>query len=67
MAVTNQVQQVSGSRHMLMPRARRSSVVVMKLSAPISDATQKMAMLAIHRSAPSPCPGPACGMALSGG
>ena len=42
-----------------MPLARRSSVVVMKFSAPISDAMQKIAMLVIHRSAPSPSPGPA--------
>ena len=54
-------------RIMVMPLARRSSVVVMKFSAPISDATQKIAMLVIQRSAPSPSPGPADGMALNGG
>ena len=45
----------------VMPLARRSSMVVMKFSAPISDATQKIAMLMIHRSAPSCSPGPALG------
>ncbi len=65
MAVTNHAQQVSGMRNSDMPRARRSSVVVMKFSAPISEATQKIAMLMIHRSSPNPRPGPAEGMALS--
>src|SRR5208282_3489800 len=58
MAVMNQDQQVRGMRIMLMPLARMSSVVVMKLRAPMSDAMQKTAMLMIHRSAPRPSPGP---------
>src|SRR5271154_5040465 len=58
---------VSGMRIKVMPLARKSSVVVMKFNAPISDAKQKMAMLVIHRSAPSPSPGPADCTALSGG
>ena len=37
MAVTNQAQQVSGMRIKVMPLARISRVVVMKLSALISD------------------------------
>ena len=57
---------VSGMRIMVMPLARRSRTVVMKFSAPISDATQKIAMLVIHKSAPSCSPGPALGNALSG-
>src|ERR1700690_2999981 len=67
MAVMNHDHTVSGMRIMVMPLARKSSVVVMKFSAPISDATQKMAMLVIHKSAPRPSPGPADGTALSGG
>src|SRR5260370_42126986 len=63
----NHDQQVSGMRIMVMPLARISSVVVRKFSAPISDAKQKIAMLGIHRSVPSPSPGPACCTALSGG
>ena len=39
----------------------------MKLSAPRSEPTQKMAMLIIHRFMPVPCPGPALGTALKGG
>ena len=54
-------------RIMVMPLARRSRVVVMKFSAPISEATQKIAMLVIHKSAPSPSPGPADCSALNGG
>src|SRR5215469_15904870 len=63
----NHDQTVSGIRISVMPLARRSSVVVMKFSAPINDAIQKIAMLVIHKSAPSPSPGPAEGTALSGG
>src|SRR5215472_17355941 len=66
MAVMNQDQTVSGMRISVMPLARRSSVVVMKFRAPISDAMQKIAMLVIHRSAPRASPGPADGSALSG-
>jgi hypothetical protein len=67
MAVTNQDQTVSGSRIMLIPRARRSSVVVMKFKAPSREAMQNRAMLTIHKSSPRPRPGPAEGIALSGG
>src|SRR5215467_13322356 len=66
-AVMNHDQQVRGIRISVMPLARRSSVVVMKFSAPISEAIQKIAMLVIHKSAPSASPGPADGTALSGG
>ena len=68
MAVTSQVQQVSGIRISLMPLQRRSTMVAMKLMAPISDAPQKMAMLTIQRVWPKPSPGPVTGPApLSGG
>ena len=40
--------------------------VVIKFNAPISEAMQKIAMLVIHKSAPSCSPGPAFGNALSG-
>src|SRR5579862_3075740 len=63
----NQDQQVSGMRIMVMPLARRSSVVVIKFNAPISEAMQKIAMLVIHKSAPSCSPGPDELSALSGG
>src|SRR5579862_9128874 len=63
----NHDQQVSGIRIIVMPLARRSSVVVRKFNAPIRDAIQKIAMLVTHRSAPSPSPGPADWMALNGG
>src|SRR5580700_4701725 len=63
----NHDQQVNGMRIIVMPLARISSVVVRKFNAPISEAKQKIAMLVIQRSAPSPSPGPACGIALSGG
>src|SRR6267142_2711901 len=59
-------QTVSGMRIMVMPLARISSVVVIKFSAPISAPMQKIAMLIIHKSAPSPSPGPADCRALSG-
>src|SRR5580700_10247541 len=62
----NQDHTVNGMRIIVMPLARISSVVVRKFSAPISDATQKIAMLVIHKSAPSPSPGPADGSALNG-
>src|SRR5947209_5147048 len=67
MAVMNHDQTVSGMRIKVMPLARKSSVVVMKFSAPISDARQKIAMLVIHKSAPNPSPGPVEDKALSGG
>jgi hypothetical protein len=66
-AVVNQDQQVSGIRISDIPRQRMFSRVVMKLSAPSSEATQKIAMLAAHSVAPAPCPGPAAGIAESGG
>ena len=67
-AVTSQVQQVSGRRIRDMPLPRRSMVVAMKLIAPISDAPQKIAMLMTHSVCPIPSPGPASGpTALSGG
>src|SRR6516162_8316875 len=60
--------QVQMGMHMnVMPLARRSSVVAMKLSAPSSEAIQKMAMDKPHRLAPHCIPGPASlPMALSG-
>ena len=58
-AVVNQAQTVSGRRIRESPFVRRSSVVTMKFSAPISEATQKMKMLMIQRFIPIPCPGPA--------
>ena len=66
-AVINQLQQVSGMRIRDMPLARISRVVVMKFNAPIRDAPQNRAMLTIHKSSPSPSPGPAAGMALKVG
>ena len=48
MAVTSHVQQVSGMRIRVMPLERRSTVVAMKLIAPIRDAPQKIAMLRIQ-------------------
>ena len=56
-AVVNQAQQVSGIRIRDMPFVRRFSSVVMKLSAPRSEATQKSAMLVTQRLRPAPCPG----------
>ena len=53
-------------RIMVMPLQRRSRIVVMKFSAPISEAMQKIAMLVIHKSAPNCSPGPALGSALNG-
>ena len=49
-AVVNQPQQVSGMRISVMPLVRISSVVTMKLRALSSEAMQKMAIEAIHRS-----------------
>jgi len=50
-----------------MPGARIFKVVVMKLMAPITDATQNSPMLTSHKSVPNACPGPAVVIALSGG
>src|SRR3954468_20366127 len=63
----NHDQQVSGMRIRVIPLARRSSVVVMKFSAPKREATQNIAIAVIQRSAPRASPGPADGSALSGG
>ena len=50
------------------PGARRSTMVAIKLMAPMSDAMQKSAMLRTHMSMPAPRPGPATApTALSGG
>ena len=67
MAATNHVQQVSGMRIKVMPRVRSLTVVVMKLTALSTEATQKRPMLVSHKSVPRPCPGPAEATALSGG
>jgi hypothetical protein len=48
MALRNQAQTVKGRRGSVMPWARRSMVVTLKLSALQSDAAQKMATLTIH-------------------
>src|SRR5216683_8413776 len=48
MALMNQAQTVRGSRGRVMPWARRSMVVTLKLSALSSDAAQKMATLTIQ-------------------
>src|ERR1017187_5248034 len=67
-AVTSHAQQVSGIRISRMPWQRRSTVVAMKLMAPISEAPQKIAMLEIHKVWPRPSPGPVMRpAALSGG
>src|SRR6185369_17855488 len=58
-AVVNQAQHVSGMRISVMPLVRIFSSVVMKLSAPSSEPTQKIAMLIIQRFMPAPWPGPA--------
>src|ERR1700722_8346335 len=56
--VTNHAHAVNGSRIMLMPLVRMSSVVVMKFSEPSNWPTQKIPMEAAHRSVPQPSPGP---------
>src|SRR5260370_39728491 len=48
MALMNQAQTVSGNRGSVMPGARRSEAVTLKLSALRRDAAQKMATLTIH-------------------
>src|SRR5713101_2843164 len=58
-AVVNHAQQVIGILIRDIPRVRMFSSVVIKLSAPSSDPTQKIAMLIIHRFTPAPWPGPA--------
>src|SRR5689334_17026401 len=65
--VMNHAHALSGRRHMLMPRVRMSSVVVMKLSEPSNWPTQKMAIDNAQRITPDPWPGPTEGpSALSG-
>ena len=52
----------------VIPSVRMSVVVVMKFKAPSRAATQKMAMLRIHKVWPVPNPGPAISPnALRGG
>src|ERR1700730_10632302 len=48
MALMTQAQTVNGSRGRVMPLARRSMVVTLKLSALRRDAAQKIATLTIH-------------------
>ena len=68
MAVTNQDHTVRGIRMRVIPSVRMSMVVVMKFKAPSKAATQKMAMLTIHKVWPVPNPGPAISPnALRGG
>src|SRR5579872_4173299 len=65
--VMNHAHALSGSRHMLMPRVRMSSVVVMKFREPSNWPTQKMAIDEAQRTSPNPWPGPATEpIALSG-
>src|SRR6266567_9579059 len=52
MALMNQAQTVSGRRGRVMPLARRSMVVTLKLSALKRDAAQKMATLTIQSVIP---------------
>src|ERR1700719_594196 len=52
MALMNQAQAVNGSRGRVMPLARRSIVVTLKLSALRRDAAQKMATLTIQSVIP---------------
>src|SRR5262249_22710295 len=67
-AVISQAQQVKGIRISDMPRARRSSVVEMKFSAPRSDPTQNRAIDITQSVWPRPSPGPAADpTALRGG
>src|SRR5271165_6842826 len=57
--VMNQAHALSGRRHMLMPRVRISSVVVMKFKEPSNWPTQKIAIERAQSTTPVPCPGPA--------
>ena len=56
--MTSQAHTVSGMRPSVIPLARRSTVVVMKFSAPNSDAMQKIARPITHSVWPAPSPGP---------
>ncbi len=53
-AVVNHAQQVSGMRMSDMPFVRMFKSVVMKLSAPNNDPTQKIAILITHKFIPAP-------------
>src|ERR1700687_839150 len=65
--VRNQAQVEMGMRIKVIPLARRSSVVAMKLSEPSNWPTQKMAIKIAQRFCPQPKPGPASlPMALRG-
>src|SRR2546421_12991872 len=65
--VMNHAQVQIGMRIRVMPLARKSSVVAMKLSAPSRDPTQKMAIEIPQRFIPQPLPGPpSVPLALSG-
>src|SRR6266403_384836 len=57
--VMNQAQVQIGMRMRVMPFARRSRVVEIKLSAPSKDPMQKMAIEIAQRFIPQPIPGPA--------
>src|ERR1700686_598387 len=57
--VMNHAHALSGRRIRLMPFTRKSSVVVMKFNAPNNWPMQNRAIEVIHRTTPSPCPGPA--------
>ena len=57
--VMNHAQVQIGMRIRVMPLARRSSVVAMKLRAPSRDPMQKMAIEIPQRFIPQPIPGPA--------
>ena len=59
MEVMNHAQVQMGMRIKVMPFARRSRVVAMKLSEPSNWPMQKIAMEITHRFCPQPSPGPA--------
>ena len=65
-AVVNQPHTVNGMRIKVMPAVRISSVVTMKFSALRTEARQKMAIEAIHKSWPMPAE-VASASALNGG
>ena len=57
--VMNHAQVQIGMRIRVMPLARRSRVVAIKLSAPSREPMQKMAIAIAQRFIPQPMPGPA--------